>query len=59
MTKPKSTSQPDKLDLPRVRITLEVAVPYGYRVVNERIEIDPVQAAHVRELFRQYLNGEL
>lgn len=35
-------------------VTILVRLPPGYRVVDNRIEVDPVQAKRIVALFREY-----
>lgn len=32
-------------------------IPYGYRMVNGQIEIHPAEAAIVKRIYREYING--
>lgn len=38
----------------RITVTIPVRLPPGYRVVGNRIEVDPVQAKRIVALFREY-----
>jgi hypothetical protein len=42
---------PSESSLP---VTIPVRLPPGYRVVGNRIEVDPVQAERIVALFRDY-----
>ncbi len=39
---------------PHISVTIPVTLPPGYRIVDNRIEIDPVQAKRILDLFREY-----
>lgn len=45
---------PSESSLP---VTIPVRLPPGYRVVGNRIEVDPVWAKRIVALFRQYVQG--
>lgn len=36
---------------------LPPSAPYGYRIINKEIEIDPEQAVTIRKIFQWYLDG--
>lgn len=38
----------------RISVTIPVNLPPGYRIVDNHIEIDPVQAKRIVALFREY-----
>ena len=42
---------------PQLSLTIPVRLPPGYRMVGNRIEIDPVQAKRIMALFREYARG--
>lgn len=42
---------------PRISVTIPVTLPPGYRIVNNCVEIDPVQAKRIVALFREYVRS--